>query len=309
MFAVIDLGSNSFHLLIADYSETGDAPGFSVVYRCSEKIQLAEGIAKTGKLCDAAMERGINCLRNFKSHIDTHLPSVIRVVATQALRQAENASVFISRAQQEGFDINVISGEEEAELIYRGISDPLDDSSENRLIIDIGGGSTEIAVGKNNNVLFATSLAMGCVVWRDRFFSNERTYSENAITAKTAAAECIAPVVEQLKNIGWNEVYSSSGSSKMLSHIAAVNSWGNGEITQQSILQVEKIINPISDMSTIQLEGLNPNRIDLLAPGISILSTIMSSLGIQQLQHSRTALREGILSQISEHRVNYHLTN
>ncbi|MGH1472614.1 MAG: hypothetical protein ACRBCS_15640 [Cellvibrionaceae bacterium] len=309
MFAVIDLGSNSFHLLIADHSDIGDSPGFSVIYRCSEKIQLAEGIAQTGQLCDAAIERGIQCLRHFKLHIDKHSPSKIQVVATQALRQASNASLFIDLAKQEGFDIEVISGEREAALIYRGISDPLDDTDGNRLIIDIGGGSTEIAVGKNRNAIFTTSLPMGCVVWRDRFFSNNKTYAENSVNAKAAAAQCMQPVIEDIKNIGWSSVYSSSGSSKMLSYISSVNAWGNGEITPQGIAQVEAIINPVSDMSTIQLEGLNPNRVDLLAPGISILSTIMGSLNVDRLEHSRTALREGILSDMSGHRVNYHLTN
>ncbi|MGI1677645.1 MAG: hypothetical protein K6L75_02855 [Cellvibrionaceae bacterium] len=309
MFAVIDLGSNSFHLLIADHSDVGDAPGFSVVYRCSEKIQLAEGIAQTGQLCDAAIERGIKCLRNFKIHIDKHCPSKIQVVATQALRLASNSSLFVELAKHEGFNIEVISGEKEAELIYRGINDPLDDSPGNRLIIDIGGGSTEIAVGKNRNAIFTASLPMGCVVWRDRFFSNNKPYSENTVEAKAAAAECIQPIIDDIKKIGWHSVYSSSGSSKMLSYISSVNAWGNGEITQNSISHVEEIINPFSDMSLVKLDGLNPNRVDLLAPGISILSTIMSSLGIESLEHSRTALREGILSQISGHRVNYHLTN
>ncbi len=307
MFAVIDLGSNSFHLLIADYSDSDS--GFSVVHRCSEKIQLAEGIAQTGQLCDAAIERGINCLKNFKVHIDTHSPSKTQVVATQALRQANNSDVFIALAKKEGFDIEVISGEKEAELIYRGISDPLLDTEGNRLIIDIGGGSTEIAIGKNQQAIFTASLPIGCVVWRDRFFSNNRPYSESAIEAKVAAAECIKLVTDEIKKIGWSEVYSSSGSSKMLSFISAVNSWGNGEITLDGISRIEEIINPFSDMSTVQLEGLNSNRVDLLAPGICILSTIMTSLGIMSLEHSRTALREGILSQISGRRVNYHLTD
>lgn len=303
MYAVIDLGSNSFHLLIAEHS----AGHFSVVDRCSEKIQLADGLTRSGRLTQAAIERGLDCLRLFKEILAQHPIRHTHVVATQALRQATNAGDFIEQAKALGFGVEIISGVREAKLIFRGVCDPLPDCEGNRLVIDIGGASTEIAVGNNSGILFAESLSMGCVSWRDHFFAEGLEYGQRAIEAKQAARLILEPHVEALINTGWTESYASSGSAKMLSKIARVNQWTHGEITRKSIGKIEDALRQVKQPSEITLRGLKPARQDLLAPGSSIMATIMEMLDIDAVLYSSSALREGILADVSKHRVDYRL--
>lgn len=301
MYAIIDLGSNSFHLLIAEQN----ADHFSVVDRCSEKIQLADGLSRNGRLTQAAIERGVDCLRLFKEILGHHPIRHLHVVATQALRQASNAGDFIEKAQLLGFAIEIISGIREAELIFRGVCDPLPDCGGNRLVIDIGGASTEIAVGNARGILFAQSLAMGCVSWRDHYFAEGIEYGRRGIEAKKAAMSILEPYIQILSDIGWCETYASSGSAKMLSTIGIVNRWTEGEITKDSVARIEAAISQLKHHSDITLQGLKPARQDLLAPGTSIMASIMESLDIDTVIYSSSALREGILADVSRQRVNY----
>lgn len=303
MFAVIDLGSNSFHLLIAEIT----ANRLAIVSRCSNKIQLAEGLSQNGRITPAAMERGIHCLRQFKQILSEYPIKQIQVVATQALRQALNAQDFIDLALAEGFNIDIIDGRREAGLIFRGVTDPLLVSEQNRLVIDIGGASTEIAIGNNQQILFAESLTMGCVSWRDRFFKDTVSYRDNGQQAKAAVRSALQPLLDKLTGLSWAEVYASSGSAKMMAHIAYANQWSRGEITQDCIRNIETALANVKHYADIQLDGLDPNRMDLLAPGLSILSTIMEQLNIPTVLYSYTALREGLLSEISQHRVDSQL--
>jgi exopolyphosphatase/guanosine-5'-triphosphate,3'-diphosphate pyrophosphatase len=300
MYAVIDLGSNSFHLLIAKF--TGQ--GFSVVDRCSEKIQLADGLSREGTLNEAAIDRGLACLRLFKRILARHPIIDTKVVATQALREARNTEQFLRPAKTLGFDIEIISGTREAELVFRGVCDPLPDCGGNCLVIDIGGASTEIAVG-NGEMLFAQSLPMGCVSWRDRFFSDGYEYGLRCQQAREAALKVLEPHLSTLANLDWVEVYASSGSAKMLSRIALANGWTDGEITRPCVQQIQDSICHLKDHRDIALKGLKPERQDLLAPGSSIMAALMESLSIDTIQYSSTALREGILGEISGHRVHY----
>ncbi|MCW8196696.1 Ppx/GppA family phosphatase [Proteobacteria bacterium 005FR1] len=301
MYAVIDLGSNSFHLLIAQF--TGQ--GFTIVDRCSEKIQLADGLNREGTLNQAAINRGLNCLRLFKRILARHPVRETKVVATQALRQATNAQQFIQPAKTLGFDIEIISGVREAELILRGICDPLPSCTGNRLVIDIGGASTEIAVGNGDQILFAQSLPMGCVCWRDHFFSDGYEYGMRCQQAREAAREVLQPHLDALAGLEWQEVYASSGSAKMLSRISLANDWTDGKITRACVSQIQDSICHLNDHRQIELNGLKPERRDLLAPGSSIMAALMESLSIDTIHYSSTALREGILGEISGHRVGY----
>ncbi|GAB1259047.1 hypothetical protein NBRC116494_35490 [Aurantivibrio plasticivorans] len=305
MYAVIDLGSNSFHLLIAEYCNDH----FQAVARVSRKIQLAEGLNSSPYLSAPAISRGIECLKEFKSILLQYPIERQRVVATQALREAENASDFVSIANELGFEIDIISGEQEAKLIFTGVNDPLPESSKQRLVIDIGGASTEISLGANSHASFAQSLPMGCVKWRDQFFSKSIQYQTNGVKAQDAARKVLAPIQTQLSKLNWQETYSSSGSSKMLASIAEANGWSDGEITLHCIEQVEEQLSHINSIQELYLPGLNPTRLDLLAPGVAILGSIMRALNIQTIQHSRTALREGVLSELTQCRVDYRLLN
>ncbi len=301
MYAVIDLGSNSFHLLIADYRDNQ----FVVVDRCSEKIQLAEGIAKTGDISKAAMARGINCLRHFLDVIQQHPITQIRAVGTQALRQSNNAHCFIEQAKAMNLDIDIISGEEEAELIFRGSQ--VHNPKEARLVIDIGGGSTEIAYGSDSQASFVVSIPVGCVTWRDRYFSCTLDYPNHSLEAKKEAIKIFAPVAEQLSQFRWQRSYASSGSAKMLSSILQSERFTEGEITPNSLQTIERSISKIDEHRNITLRGLKPERQDLLAPGLSIMTAIMNVFDLDCIYYSATALREGILADMTNLPVNYTL--
>ncbi len=303
MYAIIDLGSNSFHLLIAEYRDAR----FSVVARCSEKIQLAQGLNRTNSLSKVAMKRGIDCLHRFQEVLSEHPILQLKVVATEALRRAKNADVFIRAAQKVGFEIDIISGEQEAKLIFRGICDPLVDSLTRRLTIDIGGASTEIAIGNSETIFLAESIPMGCVRWRDQYFPKKLDYAKRSIAAKEAAYLQIKPILPALRKGQWEEVYASSGSAKMIANIAIANEWSDGAITNKVIRNTEKAISQVARAEEINIPGLNPQRLDLLAPGISILATIMESLNIESIIYSPTSLREGILGELSQQRVDYRL--
>lgn len=302
MYAIVDLGSNSFHLLIAEYQDGC----FSVVTRCSEKIQLAHDICRTNTLSKASMKRGVDCLHRFKTVLDDHSISQLKVVATEALRRATNSHEFTDIAKDIGFDIDIISGEREAKLIFRGICDPLEESIRHRLTIDIGGGSTEMAVGNSEKIFIAKSIPMGCVRWRDQFFSEKLDYENRCIDAKEAAHQQLKPILTALRKSQWEEVYASSGSAKMIANIAIANKWSEGEITHQVIENIERTIAHVPRAEDISIDGLNPQRLDLLAPGISILATIMKNLDIETVIYSPTSLREGLLSELSQQRVGYH---
>lgn len=295
MYAVIDLGSNSFHLLIAECSNNS----FSVVDRCSRKIQLAEGLATTGHLSAAAMERGLACLQEFLSLLQQYSIEKLRVVATQAIRQASNGEQFVRQLQALGLEVEVISGAREAELIFHGITAALPPIDQNRLIIDIGGASTEIAIGNGHSILSAHSLAMGCVAWRDRFFSNGVRFSESLINARTAVQDIIEPLAPELKQFSWAEVYASSGSAKMLNAIAQANGWGEkNTVSRKALLNMETAIADCDHHAEIDLPGLKSDRQDLLAPGLSIMTALMDVLGFDVLSYSKTALREGMLGEM-----------
>lgn len=294
MYAVIDLGSNSFHLLIADC----DGQGFSIVDRCSKKIQLAEGLATSGRLSSAAIARGLACLRDFLDLLGQYPVEKLRVVATQAVRQASNADQFLREVKTLGLEVEIISGPREAELIFQGINNSLPSTTENRLIIDIGGASTELAIGSSESIVTAQSLPMGCVAWRDRFFSNGARFSESLQRAKDAARETLQPFLNELARYSWSEVYASSGSAKMIHSIAKANGWSEGPISADVLANIESAIAGIDHHSAIQLPGLKVERQDLLAPGLSIMMALMDALDFDAVNYSKTALREGVLGEM-----------
>ena len=303
MYAVIDLGSNSFHLLIAELTHEH----LRVVGRCSEKIQLAEGLNISGSLSAAAMERGLQCLRQFKSILAEHPIQKIKVVGTEALRRAGNSDFFVTQAKNLGFDIDIISGEQEARWIFRGICGPLADSDKTRLTIDIGGASTEIALGNDQHILFSRSVAIGCVSWRDSYFSPQLDFANNRERATDSAKKHLADTVASLKNHQWDEVFASSGSAKMLSAISYTNGWSEGTITLPCIKKIEELLQEVKRIEDINIPGLKPQRLDLLAPGLIILASLMRELNLREVQYSPTALREGILADMINRRVDYKL--
>lgn len=294
MLAALDLGSNSFHMLIAER----DGAHFRIVERFSEKVQLGEGVATTGKVCEIARARAVVCLAHFREAIDRHPVTAIAAVGTKTFRTASNIGPLLRDAEQLGFNIEIVSGEREAALIYSGVASNLPDDGEQRLVIDIGGGSTEFAIGLDHTPLLLRSLDLGCVSWRDRFFSSGAADKEDFREAMIAAREHVYLRHHELAAVGWQTVYASSGTAKMLSSIAREHKYSDGLLTMDVLKQIRDDALAFPRIHQIELPGLKASRQGVLLPGLAIMMAIMRELDIPTVHHSKTALREGLLLEL-----------
>ena len=294
MYACMDLGSNSFHLLIGEWNNDR----IEIVERCSEKIQLGEDVGTTALISPQAFARGLLCLEHFKNLMDQYPLSQYWALGTNTFRVSNNSASFIAAAKQSGIEISVISGVQEAILIYAGVIASLPDIEKNRLVIDIGGGSTEVIIGRKHTRFLTESLAIGSVTWRDRFFSKkEATFDEVevamtlAIDAARKEFEVVAPAV---KMANWSEVYAASGTVKMLAAICEANGSQNGEISLEDLRKLRPIL-IAAIVNQSHLDGLKERRRDLLLAGYSVMAGLMEAYSIAALSFSSTALREGML--------------
>lgn len=294
MQACIDLGSNSFHLLIGEWEEGR----IQIIERCSEKIQLGEDVQTTGLISPDSFRRGIICLQHFKSLMDRYPISQYWALGTNTFRVTDNANEFIATASELGIDISVISGVQEAVLIYAGVITALPTSNAHRLVIDIGGGSTEIIIGAAHTRLLTDSLAIGSVAWRDRFFGDDSATAaalENQMREGViGATEVFAGVAAGISKVGWSEAYASSGTMKMLALICEAHGYSQGSIQLQALYALKQKVAACIANGTY-LPGLKESRRDLLLPGWSVLVGLMEAYQVETVNFSATALREGML--------------
>ena len=294
MYACIDLGSNSFHLLIGEWEDGR----IQIIERLSEKIQLGGNVNINGYIAPETFERGQSCLRRFKLLMKQYPVKRYWALGTNTFRIANNAEEFIQAAKVKGIDISVISGAQEAVLIYAGVITALPLSERRRLIVDIGGGSTEIIVGQKHDRVLTESLIIGSVSWRDRFFRSAQQKSgiilehmDLGVAAAKQVFESISPSIERAE---WDEAYASSGTVKMLAFICEAHGYGENQIQLTALHNLKgKIAKCIADGSN--LAGLKQRRRDLLLPGWCILVGLMESYKVETINFSATALREGML--------------
>jgi exopolyphosphatase/guanosine-5'-triphosphate,3'-diphosphate pyrophosphatase len=294
MYACIDLGSNSFHVLIGEWKNGR----IEIVERCSDSVQLGENVKAAGAISAVAFQRGLDCLQRFKTLIDQYPIEQYWALGTNTFRIADNAQEFIHSAKDIGIQVSVISGVQEAVLIYAGVITALPVSDNHRLVIDIGGGSTELIVGHKHSRLFTESMAIGSVAWRDKFFP-EQTKNvpqlESQLDAATEAArQAFAQVEPGISRAGWSEAYASSGTVKMLAGICRQHGYGKNEIALDSLLALKpEILSAIAEKG--ELPGLKERRRDLLLPGWAVLVGLMRAYSVERVSFSATALREGML--------------
>lgn len=299
MYACLDIGSNSFHLLVAEVGPSG----IRVVERYSARVQLGEGIAGQGIITAAAMARGERCLRWFARHIRRLPVTRLWAVGTNALRQARNAGDFLQLAEEIGFQVDVVSGEQEAALVFAGVAGMMNVERQS-LVIDIGGGSTELIVADTAQLYACDSVGVGCVSWRERFFSGARTVSELTTAVKEARASAGAEfdrLAARYPQSGWGHAYASSGTAKMLAALCAPPAGDSTLITRADLDALLPTLLRVIGQGQGNLRGLKPARRDLCLPGWSILSALMQSLGLEQVRFSAAALREGMLLCMSGH--------
>ena len=290
--AAIDMGSNSFHMVIARLENGEVRP----IQKMAEKVMLASGLDRRRMLDAEAFDRGLDCLRRFAdciSHID---PKWVRCVGTNTLRQARNGEAFLRQARQIlRCPVEVVAGREEARLIYLGVSHTLADDGDNRLVFDIGGGSTEFIIGKRFEPVLTESLGMGCVSWRDRFFADghiKKNYFHNAVLEARAEVETIENIY---KRMGWVDVVGASGTVRSIEHALLENGWCDDGITLPALYKLRDRVLTFDHLDQIAIDGIKPERRSLLPSGLAIMIAICEQLGLKRLHYSDGAMREGIL--------------
>jgi len=293
LYAAIDLGSNSFHMLIVREV----AGCIQTVAKVKRKVRLAAGLNAANYLDQAAMERGWECLQLFAEYVQDIPPENIRVVATATLRAAVNANAFLATAEERlGHPIRVISGQEEAATIYSGVAFTSSGQG-NRLVIDIGGASTELVVGEQFDAKILNSLNMGCVTWLGRYFPHGQLNEANFDTAISAAKEVLDPVVQDYQVLGWQSCVGASGTVQAIQEMLLVQGQEE-QITLDKLQQLKQQSIACGDIDHLQLPGLQPERVPVFASGLAILIAIFEHLGVSDMTLAGGALREGLVYQM-----------
>lgn len=290
--AAIDLGSNSFHMVVASLVR-GE---LRILDRRSEKVQLGAGLDARNRLSEDTQRRALVCLRRFAERIAGMPEGSVRIVGTNALRQAHNSEAFIARARKVlGHPIEVIAGREEARLIYLGVSHALADDRGRRLVIDIGGGSTEFIVGERFEPLVTESLHMGCVSYARRFFQRDAISPDRFEAAYTAARQELLPVRSVLAGAGWRSAVGASGSIKAVQSVIEGLGWSEDGIGRSSLERLRRRVVKSARADDLRLPGLEATREGIFVPAVAILCAAFDALGIEHMTHSAGALREGVL--------------
>ncbi len=291
ILAAVDLGSNNFRLQIARVE--GDQ--LYMLDGLRETVRLAAGLT-AGKYLDAeAQQRALAALGRFAERLRDLPREAVRAVGTNSLRVAKNAADFIPQAEHTlGFPIEVIAGHEEARLIYLGVAHGLPQSKDNRLVIDIGGGSTEFIIGNGLTPLKLESLYMGSVSFSCRFFPDGKITKQNLKQAELAARIELQTIVADYKG-QWQHALGSSGTAKTIAEILELNGYSKSGITREGLDKLRAHLLNVGDVHKLNLQGLRPDRIPTLAGGFAIMYAAFCELDITHMDPALGALREGVL--------------
>ncbi|MDA0150026.1 guanosine-5'-triphosphate,3'-diphosphate diphosphatase [Vibrio sp. LaRot3] len=290
LYAAIDLGSNSFHMLVVRHID-GSVQTMAKIKR---KVRLAAGLDENNALSQEAMQRGWDCLSLFAERLQDIPKENIRIVGTATLRTAINVDVFLNKANQIlGHEIEVISGEEEAAAIYKGVAHTSGGSGR-RLVVDIGGASTELIIGEGFESKALTSLKMGCVTWLERHFKDRQLTITNFNNAIEAAKQTLQPILKQYTDIGWDVCVGASGTVQALQEIMLAQ--GMDEvITHAKLKRLQKQAMLADHLEELEIEGLTLERALVFPSGLSILIAIFELLEIDSMTLAGGALREGLV--------------
>lgn len=289
--AAIDIGSNSFRLEIA----TLRRGRYRRVGYFKRMVQLGSGLDADGRLGEPAMQRGLQCLAEIAQALRGLGPGHVRAVATQTLREAVNRDEFLARAQPVlGHPIEVIAGREEARLIYAGVS-VLSPSEAPRLVIDIGGRSTELILGHGRNSLAVESFAIGSAGLSLRCFGDGRLTADAFRHAQAAALDAFEAALGSFDPSRWREVLGCSGTVDAIAGLLRASGVTDGRVTPQGLAWLIEGAIDAGHVSRLQLPGLKDERRPVLPGGLAILHALMGRLGIDELQRSKGALRQGVI--------------
>jgi len=294
--AAVDLGSNSFRLQVARVVGKQIYP----LDNLGEMVRLAAGLTADKRLDEDSQTRALDCLKRFGERLRGFPLHTVRAVGTNSLRVAKNAPAFLKKAEAAlGFPIEVIAGREEARLIYLGVAHGLPVSSNNRLVVDIGGGSTEFIIGNRLKPVKLESLYMGCVSHSLRFFPDGKITKGAMKQAELAARTEVQTIVAEFSADQWQDTFGSSGTARALGDILKLNSFGDGsssgDITAAGLENFRNYLLKVGDSKKLEIAGLRAERAPVIVGGFVIMSAIFSELGIHRLSPAMGALRQGVL--------------
>ncbi|MEJ2466177.1 MAG: exopolyphosphatase [Candidatus Thiodiazotropha sp.] len=290
--AAIDLGSNSFHLIVVKVNDGH----LQIIDRLRESVRLGEGLTDEKRLDPLVAERAIACLERFSQRLRPLPCENIRAVGTNTMRQIHPADNFISRAEQAlNHPIEIIAGREEARLVYLGVAHGLAAGEDLRLVVDIGGGSTELIIGQGFSPHQRESLFMGCVSISRRFFPDGKITVRSMLEAEMYCAVQIRPVRNLFSKGGWSEAIGSSGTIKAIRNVVIEQGWSESGITLESLETLADHLVQAGSIEQISLKGLSEERKPVFTGGVAVLLAVFRHIGIQQMQVSDEALREGLI--------------
>ena len=295
LLAAVDLGSNSFHMVVARYV----LGQLRIVDRIKENVRLAQGLDDQGGLSDEAMARALECLSRFGQRLSAIPAPHIRAIATNTVRALRMPQAFLLPAEAAlGHSIEVVAGREEARLIYLGVAHGNPPRGKRRLVMDIGGGSTEFIIGEQFEALERESLQMGCIATTRRFFSDGKLSRKRWRDAQTEISAEFQQFASSYRRVGWQESFGSSGTIKAIGDIAQAMKLTTGQITGNALDAIREKLLDFDRIEDIRMPGLSSDRRPVIAGGLLILDAAFAALELKRMQVSDYALREGVLYDI-----------
>ncbi len=290
--AAVDLGSNSFHMIVARVTD-GE---LQVIDRLREMVRLAAGLTDTKQLAPGGSERALACLERFGQRVRAMAPGTVRAVGTNTLRQIHDGGAFLQAAEAAlGHPIEVIAGREEARLVYLGVAHGLAAGTERRLVVDIGGGSTEVIVGEGFTAHERESLYMGCVSMSRAHFADGKITASAMNAAETAGALELRPVKSEFRHAGWQLAVGSSGTIKAIESVCRASGWTQQGISAEALKRLRKALIDAGQVDKLDLPGLAEERRAVFPGGVAVLLAVFKALRIEHMLVSDEALREGLL--------------
>ncbi|SDB15290.1 Ppx/GppA phosphatase family protein [Pseudomonas sp. NFACC23-1] len=298
LFAAIDLGSNAFRLMIGQSVKRNRRLVIQEVKTLREPVRLAEGL-QAGALDELALDRGWQALARFGKKLRGFEAARVRAVATSAVREAANAQLFLASAERHlGFRIDVLSGHEEARLVYAGVAHTVPGVERARLVVDIGGGSTELILGLGAQPLLTESIAIGSGTFGARYFRGGSITAQALLEAERVAVLQFEKVAAGYRAQGWQQAIGSSGTARMLAKVLKANGFndvGQGGITYGGLLRLSLRLLEVGHVDRLRLAGLQSHRLGILPGGLAIMLAAFKVFGISQMIASEPGLRFGVL--------------
>ena len=290
--AAVDLGSNSFHMIVCSLIKGK----LQTLDRLKEMVRLASGLDNNNYLNKKTQLRALVCLEKFGQRIRSFPPGSVSIVGTNTLRTAKNSKAFLRKAEIAlGHPIHVVSGIEEARLIYQGVAHSLESNAKKRLVMDIGGGSTEYIIGRNDQPEQKESLNMGCVSISNAYFKDGVISKKGFNQAVLFAERKLEPIQLNYSDAHWDEAIGASGTLRSVNKVLETKGWSNNGITLEGLKLLVKHIIQRKHVSELDLPELDPERAPVFPGGVAIIYATFESLDIQQMTVSDGALREGLI--------------